>query len=112
MPYEAPEPPEPFSLPYRGDRLRWAIEVIGWDHNQCGRRLDMDRGTLRQMLANRRFIPDVLAIWIEGLAQYHLTFAKPMGWRPKPSREPDRFGYDPDEPQQKAEPIVLDNETV
>lgn len=95
--YIPPDPPVPFSLPYQGERLRWAIGVIGWDNNQFASRLDLDHGSLRQMLKGHRFIPDVLAIWAETLAQTHLTFAKPMAWRAKPPEDYDRLGYDPRE---------------
>lgn len=36
--FEFPEPPTPFELPYKGERLRWAIQVIGWDINQLDRK--------------------------------------------------------------------------
>ena len=51
----------------------------------------MDQNSLRQMIKNRRHIPDILGIWFETLAQIHLTFPKPMAWndRPKLKREID-----------------------
>lgn len=106
----APEPPVPFTLPYTGERLEWAISVIGWSKNYFCVRLDIDHGSLRQMLAGRRFIPDIMGIWVETLALQHLMFAKPMGWRPKPGSEPDRLGYDPS-PGDPDPPILLDNKT-
>ena len=81
---EPPEAPVPFALPYPGERLKWAIDTIGWSYNQFAERMDLDRGSLRQMFKGRRFIPDILGIWVETLAQMHLTFPKPMGWRVKP----------------------------
>jgi hypothetical protein len=96
--YEYPDPPVPFSLPYRGERLRWAIGVIGWSVNQSADRLHMDRGSLRQMLRERRFIPDVLGIWVETLAQLHLSFQKPMGWKEKPGEQPAYDSADQNEP--------------
>jgi hypothetical protein len=73
-------PPVPFTLPYTGERMRWAIEIIGWTVNQFAHRMDMSQGSTRQMLAGKRFIPDTLGIWLETLAQTHLTFPKPLGW--------------------------------
>ena len=105
--FDFPEPPLPLSFPYRGEWLRWAIEVIGWDINQCADRLGMHRASLRQMLKNRRHTPDVLGIWIEALATQHLSFPKPMGWDQRrtdadedgmmPAEEDDYAGEDDDD---------------
>jgi hypothetical protein len=84
--FKFPEPPVPFSLPYPGERLRWAIEVVGWSVNHFAARIDMAQGSVRQMLENKRFIPEPLAYWIEGLARVHMSAQKPVGWREKPAR--------------------------
>jgi hypothetical protein len=76
-----PEPPVPFSLPYSGERLRWAISVIGWPINEAARRLNIDNSSLRQMFRNRRLIPNVLGLWAESLAAIHLSMPVPFGWR-------------------------------
>lgn len=75
-----PEPPVPFSLPYKGERLQWAIDCIGWSINYLARRMDMNEGSIRQMLKNKRHIPDTLGIWAETLAHIHMTLPKPIGW--------------------------------
>lgn len=106
------EPPVDFTLPYQGERLRWAIEVIGWTNNHFAARIGLDQGSLRQMLKGHRFIPDVLAIWAESLAQYHLAFPRPMGWRDKSDGSHDRFGYDPHEMSPPVDANVVDNETL
>jgi hypothetical protein len=110
--FEPPPEPVPFSLPYTGARLAWALECIGWSKNYFGERLDLDHGTVRQMLNGRRFIPDILGIWVESLAQTHITFPKPFSWRPKPGAEPDRFGYDLAKRCDNTDTIVVDNEPV
>jgi hypothetical protein len=84
---EFSEPPVAFCLPYDGKRLEWAIEIIGWSKNQAAARMMMAEGSFRQMLGNKRLIPDIMGIWFETLAQMHMTFPKPMGWNEKPSPE-------------------------
>lgn len=96
--FEFPEPPTPFELPYKGERLRWAIQVIGWDINQFADRLHMNRASLRQMLKGRRFIPDALGIFAEMHAQFYLSFPEPMGWHQKRGLDPD---FD-DEPENEV----------
>jgi hypothetical protein len=92
-----PDPPVPFSLPYRGERLRWAIKMVGWSINLFAARMEMGEGTVRQMIANKRFIPDTLAYWMETLAcvavrdprildRLYISVPKPIGWRKKPDR--------------------------
>jgi len=76
-----PEPPVPFSLPYTGERMAWANNVIGWPKNEAARRLNINDSSLRQMCRNRRFIPDVLGLWLEGLAAIHIAMPVPFGWR-------------------------------
>jgi hypothetical protein len=95
----------PFSLPYQGARLRWAIAVIGWNVNQFADRLNIDDASLRQMIKGRRFIPDVLGLWAESPAQYHLAFPKPLGWREKPI-PCDRWGVEEGVP---TEPHSIDS---
>jgi hypothetical protein len=79
----------PYSVPYTGERLEWAIEVIGWSKNEFGRQLDMHPASVRQMLGGHRFIPPVLAAWVETLAAIHLALAKPIGWdgKTRPSKD-------------------------
>jgi transcriptional regulator with XRE-family HTH domain len=107
-----PQPQVPFELPYTGSRLRWAIAVMGWSNNHFAARLGMDQGSLRQMLNGSRFIPDVLAIWIETQAQFYLAFPRPMGWNDKSQGIDNRFGYQPREISPPVDAIVVDNETV
>jgi len=92
MPH-VPEPPVPFSLPYKSERLRWAVTAIGWTTNEFARRMDMSEGSIRQMLAGKRFIPETLGIWVETLAQIHLSLPKPLGWFEK-YRPPNEIGDD------------------
>lgn len=102
----------PFSLPYTGERLGWALEVIGWSKNYFGHRVSLDHGSVRQMLNGKRFIPDVLGLWVETLAQTHLTFIKPFNWRDKPGVSVSTFGGDLDDLAQDPDTISLDNEKV
>lgn len=78
--FRPPEPPVPMSLPYRGARMAWAIGIIGWDNNQFADRLGMSKGSMRQMLTDKRFIPDILALWLETLVAVHLALPKPITW--------------------------------
>jgi transcriptional regulator with XRE-family HTH domain len=95
---ETPEPPAPFALPYTGERLVWALAVIGWSKNELARRLNTDEGSVRQMCRNRRLIPDVLGLWLETLAALHQALPQPMGWRSKAGPRPavDEIGYGDD----------------
>ena len=77
-------PPPPFSLPYPYERMKWALKVIGWPARELARRIHTHESSVRQMLRNKRAIPDPLAYWIEGLARMHQASPEPLGWRPKP----------------------------
>lgn len=107
---EFPEPPVPFDLPYPGERLKWAIDVVGWNHNYFADRMGLDRGSMRQMFRGSRFIPDVLGLWMETLAQFHLTFPKPLGWTVGYGEDPGRYGAGPPTPIHEDDYNGLDNE--
>jgi hypothetical protein len=108
---EIPDPPVPFSLPYKGERLRWALQVLGWTKFTLAKRLEMmNSGSISQMLLNHCYIPEPLALWIEeaaalalagaqaekrwevkqanqALFAFHRDNPKPPGWLPKPTPE-------------------------
>lgn len=110
--YKPPNPPVPFSLPYRSERFAWALEVIGWSKDDLCYRMDLDRGLVREYLRGWRRIPDALGMWLESLAQMHLTFNKPFNWRDKPGVSASTFGGDLDDLAQDPDTISLDNEKV
>jgi hypothetical protein len=79
-----------FSLPYKGDRFSWAVRCVGWSNAECAWRLKTDTGTLTQMFRDKRFMPDVLAFWIESLAAIHANSPAPTFLWQDPEGRPDR----------------------
>ncbi len=101
MPCEFSKPPVAFSLPYQGARLESALQVTGWSRNHCAHQMSLDEGALRETLKGRRFIPDVIGIWIESPAQFHLAFSKPLDWADNPARCADN--------ENEVDTFMLDN---
>jgi ribosome-binding protein aMBF1 (putative translation factor) len=63
------------------DRMRWALEQIGWGQRELARRLAANESTIRAMARGNREIPIELAVWLETLASVHISLPKPAGWR-------------------------------
>ena len=70
-----------FCLPYTPDRMRWALDRIGWDQHQLARRAQINPDGVRQMARGVRPIPDYLAVWLETLARIHDTLPLPVADR-------------------------------
>lgn len=62
------------------DRMRTALETIGWSQRQLAERLGVSEPTIRRQCSGR-YEPDprVLA-WLEQLAKAHRDAPVPDGW--------------------------------
>jgi len=85
--YKPPEPPGEFSLPLTPERLKWQLDVIGWGRGEVAHRLDIDDRKVAAWVVGRSFCPNLVAVWLEKLAQKMLVDPVPPDWN---EREPGR----------------------
>lgn len=82
---QIPTEPDRFSLPLTPERMRWQIEIIGWDKQELVRRLGVKPSKVTAWLMGKSFVPDNVAVWLERLALTVKQMPVPEGW-----------GYDPE----------------
>jgi transcriptional regulator with XRE-family HTH domain len=75
-----PPPPVPFSLPLPHERLNWLLEVLGWTQPELAKRLDLSSSKVNTWIKGRSKPPNIVAIWLEMLAQTMMANAKPLLW--------------------------------
>ena len=71
----------PVREPMTSDRMRWALDHIGWGQRELARRLAVNESRVRKMARGINEIPPELAAWLETLAKVHAAFPMPTGWR-------------------------------
>ncbi len=65
------------------DRLRYCLDLLGWNAFWLARYLDLADGTPRHWLAGRTPVPHAVAAWLETLTAAHEAAPRPAGWAPR-----------------------------
>jgi hypothetical protein len=73
------------------ERLRTALQSIGWSHRELARRLDHALAFSLLMIDGKRDVPDILLNWIEPIAREIDDIPPPR------SDDPEQSGLAPDE---------------
>jgi len=117
--FKPPAPPGEFTLPLTPERLHWQLDVIGWGRGELAHRLDLSDGKIANWVRGHSFVPNVVAIWLEDLAQTLATKPVPPEWNEREEgraaakhgfygrrtgRQDVRGGHDDDEAQVMEDP--------